>query len=57
MSSKAARREQFEGVFQRIRDELVDSCKGEGLPTEALEWYRSVWMSCCVARSLFVHNI
>ncbi|KAG6833026.1 hypothetical protein H0H87_012285 [Tephrocybe sp. NHM501043] len=41
MSSKAARRGKFEGVFDVIRDELVDHCKKEGLPTEALEWYRA----------------
>ncbi|KAG5334048.1 Farnesyl pyrophosphate synthase [Termitomyces sp. J132] len=41
MSSKAARRAKFEGAFQLIRDELSDSCRKEGLPLEALEWYRS----------------
>ncbi|KAF5381791.1 hypothetical protein D9615_005497 [Tricholomella constricta] len=39
-SDKAARRAKFEAVFDDIREELVDHCKKEGLPTEALEWYR-----------------
>ncbi|KAG6828940.1 hypothetical protein H0H92_006227 [Tricholoma furcatifolium] len=41
MSSKATRRAQFESVFETIRDELVEGCKKEGLPTEALEWFRA----------------
>ncbi|GLB41091.1 putative FPP GGPP synthase family protein [Lyophyllum shimeji] len=39
-SDKAARRARFEAVFDVIRDELVEYCKKEGLPDEALEWYR-----------------
>ncbi|KAF5384123.1 hypothetical protein D9615_003275 [Tricholomella constricta] len=40
MSSKAARRARFEAVFDIIRDELVGHCTKEGLPTEAVGWYR-----------------
>ncbi|KAG6820016.1 hypothetical protein H0H93_006480 [Arthromyces matolae] len=41
MSSKAARREKFEGVFELIRNSLVEDCGKEGLPAEALDWYRA----------------
>ena len=39
---KKARREKFENVFEKIRDELVNHLKGEGMPDEAVEWYRQV---------------
>ncbi|KAF8066821.1 isoprenoid synthase domain-containing protein [Lyophyllum atratum] len=39
-SDKAARRAKFEAVFDVIREELIDHCTKEGLPAEALEWYR-----------------
>ncbi|KAF8062285.1 isoprenoid synthase domain-containing protein [Lyophyllum atratum] len=39
-SAKAARRAKFEAVFDLIRDELVEHCAREGLPAEAVEWYR-----------------
>ncbi|KAF8203335.1 isoprenoid synthase domain-containing protein, partial [Pholiota molesta] len=38
---KAARRVKFEGVFEKIRDELIEHFAGEGMPAEAVEWYRS----------------
>ncbi|KAI9462121.1 farnesyl-diphosphate synthase [Boletus coccyginus] len=37
---KAQQRRKFEGVFEKLRDELVDHLKGENMPTEAVEWYR-----------------
>ncbi|KAH0835750.1 farnesyl-diphosphate synthase [Lanmaoa asiatica] len=37
---KQQRRRKFEGVFERLRDELVDHMKGENMPAEAVEWYR-----------------
>jgi len=40
--SKQTRREQFERVFERIRDELVDHFSKEGMPPEAVDWYRNV---------------
>ena len=39
---KQQRREKFQGVFEKLRDELVDYLKGENMPTEAIEWYRRV---------------
>jgi len=39
---KKARREKFQNVFEKIRDELVNHLKGEGMPVEAVEWYRKV---------------
>ncbi|KAJ3510633.1 hypothetical protein NLJ89_g4563 [Agrocybe chaxingu] len=38
--AKAARRAKFEGVFEKIRDELVEHFAGEGMPAEAVKWYR-----------------
>ncbi|KAF9032431.1 isoprenoid synthase domain-containing protein [Panaeolus papilionaceus] len=38
---KAARRAKFEGVFEKIRDELIEHIKGEGMPEEAVEWYKN----------------
>ena len=40
--SKQTRREKFERVFERIRDELVDHFAKEGMPPEAVDWYRNV---------------
>ncbi|KAL7423444.1 Farnesyl pyrophosphate synthetase [Cryptotrichosporon argae] len=40
MSDKAARRARFEGVFDQIADELLAYLKGEGMPAEAVAWYR-----------------
>ncbi len=40
--TKNARREKFENVFEKIRDELVIHLKGEGMPVEAVEWYHKV---------------
>lgn len=42
---KAARRAKFEGVFEKIRDELIEHIKGEGMPEEAVEWYKNVRFS------------
>ncbi|GLB39873.1 putative FPP GGPP synthase family protein [Lyophyllum shimeji] len=39
--AKAARKARFEAVFDLIRDELVQHCGNEGLPAEAVEWYRT----------------
>ena len=39
---KAARRAKFEAVFLKIRDELIEHFAGEGMPQEAVEWYRNV---------------
>ncbi|KAG5645165.1 hypothetical protein DXG03_006789 [Asterophora parasitica] len=39
-SEKAARKARFEAVFAIIRDDLVDHCTKEGLPQEAVDWYR-----------------
>lgn len=39
---KAARRAKFEAVFVKIRDELIEHFSGEGMPQEAVEWYRNV---------------
>ena len=40
--TKKARREKFENAFEKIRDELLNYQKGEGMPDEAVEWYRKV---------------
>jgi len=42
---KAQQRRKFEGVFEKLRNELVDHLKGENMPTEAVEWYRRVGLS------------
>lgn len=39
--SKAERRTKFEGVFVQIRDELVEHFAGEGMPEEAVVWFRN----------------
>ena len=41
-AAKAARRKKFEIVFSKIRDELIEHFAGEGMPQEAVEWYRNV---------------
>ena len=41
-TDKAARRAKFEAVFEKIRDELIDHFAGEGMPQDAVEWYRNV---------------
>ena len=41
-TAKAARRAKFEAVFSKIRDELIEHFAGEGMPQEAVEWYRNV---------------
>ena len=41
-TAKAARRAKFETVFSKIRDELIEHFAGEGMPQEAVEWYRDV---------------
>lgn len=40
--TKAARRAKFDGAFEEIRDELIEHFAGEGMPAEAIEWYRNV---------------
>ena len=42
MAHKAASRAKFEGVFAAIREELLQHFAGEGMPAEAVEWYRKV---------------
>jgi len=42
---KAQQRRKFEGVFEKVRDELVDHLKGENMPAEAVAWYRRVGLS------------
>ena len=42
MADKAASRAKFEGVFAAIREELLQHFAGEGMPAEAVEWYRKV---------------
>ena len=39
---KDQQRQKFEGVFENLRDELVDHLKRENMPIEAVEWYRRV---------------
>ncbi|KAG6380014.1 farnesyl-diphosphate synthase [Boletus reticuloceps] len=39
-TDKQERRQKFEGVFAKLRDDLVDRLKGENMPPEAVEWYR-----------------
>jgi len=40
--SKLAARNKFEAVFEKIRDELVSYLAKNGMPSEAIEWYRNV---------------
>ncbi|KAF8129027.1 farnesyl-diphosphate synthase [Boletus edulis] len=39
-TDKQERRQKFEGVFAKLRDDLVDRLKGENMPPESVEWYR-----------------
>ena len=39
---KAIRRAKFEAIFVKIRDELLEHFTREGMPPEAIEWYRNV---------------
>jgi hypothetical protein len=48
--TKAARRAKFDGVFTKIRDELVEHFAGQGMPAEAIEWYRNVRFLCWNAK-------
>lgn len=41
-AAKAAARAKFEGVFDKIADELLAYLKGEGMPADAVEWYKKV---------------
>jgi len=41
-ADKASRRAKFEGVFAKIRDELIKHFAGQGMPQDAVEWYRNV---------------
>ena len=41
-SAKAARRAKFETVFSKIRDELIEDFSVDGMPRDAVEWYRNV---------------
>ncbi|WOO82492.1 Farnesyl pyrophosphate synthase [Vanrija pseudolonga] len=41
MSDKAAKRARFEGVFDKIADELIDYLKQNGMPEEAVAWYKA----------------
>lgn len=41
-AAKAAARAKFEGVFDTIADELLAYLKGEGMPADAIEWYKKV---------------
>ncbi len=40
--AKKAARDKFEAVFEKIRDELVNHLAQNGMPSEAIEWYRNV---------------
>jgi hypothetical protein len=42
MSSKAARRAKFEGIFYVIRDEILANCQRENMPPEAITWFQKV---------------
>ena len=41
-TAKAARRVKFDAVYHTIRDELMEDCRKQGFPLEALEWYHKV---------------
>ena len=40
--NKKNARGKFEAVFERIRDDLVNHLTKNGMPSEAVEWYRKV---------------
>ncbi|CAK5263007.1 unnamed protein product, partial [Mycena citricolor] len=40
MADKAAKRAKFEEAWTRIRDELLAYATGEGMPAEAIEWFK-----------------
>lgn len=44
--AKAERRAKFEAAFEKIRDELIEHFAGEGMPDEAVKWYRDVSSIC-----------
>ncbi|KAA1476419.1 farnesyl-diphosphate synthase [Dentipellis sp. KUC8613] len=39
-AKKAAARQKFEDTFNIIREELVDTFREQGMPKEAIEWYK-----------------
>ncbi|KAJ7283194.1 isoprenoid synthase domain-containing protein [Mycena rebaudengoi] len=41
MDAKAAKRWRFEQAWESIRRELVEHVAGEGMPKDAVEWYRN----------------
>lgn len=55
--AKAERRAKFEGVFVKIRDELVEHFAGEGMPEEAVEWYRNVRSVCSDLKTILKNRI
>lgn len=42
MSISASSRDKFLSVWPGLRDELVDYMKGEKMPKDAVDWFRSV---------------
>lgn len=42
MSISASSRDKFLSVWPSLRDELVDYVKGEKMPKDAVDWFRSV---------------
>lgn len=49
-TDKAAARARFEGVFDTIADELLAYLKENGMPADAIKWYKDV--SCFQKQAL-----
>lgn len=50
MTDKAARRQRFEKVYQRVAQELIEELRKEKIPEEVVEWYRKVTFISTLAK-------
>ena len=56
-AAQVARRAKFEGIFPKIRDELIEYFAGQGVPQDAVEWYRNVRASPLVIHWLTTYFV
>ena len=52
---KAQKRQKFEHAFEVIRDELLEHFTANGMPKDAQEWYRKVWLSFIALMLGYMH--
>ena len=41
-NTKAQKRQKFEDVFSKLREELLDHLKQEGMPEDVVAWFKRV---------------